>query len=253
MSNIINYIKSLFWFFAFSSIIICIIIPIPIEQIEYLIYLQLVLSLSLFVSRFFKFYKSHLFLQVLMLFCLLNCSLFVASARTFLTIQTIEEHIEPIRLLGMWICRENSICGFFTTIFLCYAILFLCKYHIKKTDEFGSKKILDKQTKEMIENNKKMIEGIITQTELLEKNIKIDKKTNIELTKHAKFISSCKYVTTTINAFIFIFIVIICGGIAVGILEFHLNWQTALNQYIILSSGYLVIFIIPFFCAAFSF
>ena len=129
MSKIMNFIKSLLLSVPFCFVILCILIPIPTKQIECLIYFHFVLSLLLFFSKFFNLYKVYLFPHILMLFCLINCSLFVASARTFLTIQTMEEHIKPIRLLGMWICRENSICGFFTTIFLCYAILFLCKYH----------------------------------------------------------------------------------------------------------------------------
>ena len=48
-------------------------------------------------------------------------------------------------------------------------------------------------------------------------------------------------------------VVAAAGGTGVGILDLNMQWQDALNQYIMLSSGYLVLFVIPLFLTSLGF
>lgn len=70
---------------------------------------------------------------------------------------------------------------------------------------------------------------------------------------YSSYVGASKYLINTLWAFIGLFIVVTAGGFAVGILELNLSWHEALNQYIVLSAGYLVVFAIPMFIVSVSF
>ena len=70
---------------------------------------------------------------------------------------------------------------------------------------------------------------------------------------YGELTSAGKYLTGTIKTFILLYVITAAGGTAVGILEIKLPWEEALDQYIMLSTGYLVFFIIPLFLASLSF
>lgn len=61
------------------------------------------------------------------------------------------------------------------------------------------------------------------------------------------------YLKGTILSFLLLFVVAVGGGVAVGILDLNMYWKDALNQYVMLASGYIVLFTIPLIIATLSF
>lgn len=56
-----------------------------------------------------------------------------------------------------------------------------------------------------------------------------------------------QYYTGTIVAFMAMYVIEIVGGFSLGMIELKLTWQEALWQYVMLSTGYLILFTIPIF------
>ena len=64
---------------------------------------------------------------------------------------------------------------------------------------------------------------------------------------------SAKFLLGTMVVFAVLFIVAVTGGTAVGVLDQGLSWHDALNQYVMLSSGYLILFVVPLFLTSLGF
>ncbi len=78
-------------------------------------------------------------------------------------------------------------------------------------------------------------------------------KVNQELEHFSSMDGSAKFLLGTMVVFAVLFIVAVVGGTAVGVLDQGLTWHDALNQYIMLSSGYLVLFVVSLFLASLGF
>lgn len=79
------------------------------------------------------------------------------------------------------------------------------------------------------------------------------KKLQDETDYHDCMDGAARFLIGTIVAFVILFIITIVGGTAMGISDQNMYWQDALNQYIMLSSGYLVLFVIPLFLTSMGF
>ena len=64
---------------------------------------------------------------------------------------------------------------------------------------------------------------------------------------------SAKFLLGTMGAFTVLYIIAVVGGVAVGVLDRNMYWKDALDQYVMLSSGYLVLFVVPLFLASLGF
>lgn len=64
---------------------------------------------------------------------------------------------------------------------------------------------------------------------------------------------SSKFLEGAVAALAVLFVIATGGGVAVGIIDMNMFWKDSLNQYIMLSSGYLVLFVVPLFLTSLSF
>lgn len=250
MKKILKSIRELLPLFALSLLFALFFAPPPAVCIEVLICLDYCFALYLFL-------KTHInknidlirFLRLIQFFCLLNCSAAIASIRSFLCITSIEDQIPIIVIVGSWICNENHTAGFLITILMSYLIVEFCSSHVKRAAKAFDEKLQEQKNAFYNEINNKQFNGEITDIEALEQKVKYNDKTYY----YGELTSAGKYLTGTIKTFILLYVITAAGGTAVGILEIKLPWEEALDQYIMLSTGYLVFFIIPLFLASLSF
>ena len=224
--------------------------PLPIMVIQVMIAVNICFSLFLFITRFFPDTKAAYYFPRLAVYnSLCTCGIAISTTRTFLTIKSLEGHIPAVVKIGQWICRENYVSGFFTTLILSGTLLYFCKIYIKRVLERSARISLEQMSSKLISIDEQLARNIITKEKAETEKNKIRKRTdNFDNLDHA-----AKFLFGTISAFIGLFLVAVIGGTTVGILDQNMNWRDALNQYIMLSSGYLVIFFIPLFLTALGF
>ena len=250
MNKVFSTIKDLFPLFLLALVVILIFVPLPVRLIQVLMVLNFGFSLFLFLSKFFsKTMLSFYFPKLMFYFCLFTGGLIIATTRTFLATSSLEDQIPFILLIGQWICRENFVCGFLTTFMLCVALLLFCKIHITRTQESAARFCLDRMDQELFD-----IDNQIARKEITEKEGELLKE---KVQRKASHLSSmdgtAKFLLGTMGAFTVLYLVAVGGGVAVGILDRNMYWKDALNQYVMLSSGYLVLFVVPLFLASLGF
>ena len=96
--------------------------------------------------------------------------------------------------------------------------------------------------------DQKLLKKEITETEAENQKKQVARKVDY----YSGLDSSVDILEKTIIAFTLLFAIISVGGVSIGIVEFNLFWKEAINQYIVLSSGYLVVFLIPLFIVCLS-
>ena len=166
MNKIVSTIKDLFPLFMLAMVLVLIFVPIPIMLIQVLIILNLGFSLYLFLAKFFSntmiaFY----FPRFVLYFCIFTCALIIATTRTFLAISTLEGHIPLVLIIGQWICRENFVCGFFTTLMLCASLLLFCKIHVNRSQEVAARFCLDRMNQKLFDIDQQIDRKEITEEE----------------------------------------------------------------------------------------
>ena len=223
MKTTISLLRFSFPVFVFVLGITLIFVSIPISLIQVFLALDYGFALYLFFTRIIRKKFPKYFPQLIVYFSLLTCGLAIATTRTFLSIKTLEEQIPIVRIIGGWICRDTFVCGFFTTLIKIAFILTFCKLYIGHTTN-----VARFESGDCFRN--------------------LDDKRQF----YASWAASSEFLLGTIKAFIVLFVIAVDGGVAVGILDCGMQWQEALDQYIMLSSGYLILFIIPMLLAALS-
>ena len=250
MSKILSRIKDIIPLTMLVLSLILIFVPLPIMLIQALIVINIGFSLCLFLSKFFNNTAiAYYFPQLILYSSIYTCGIAIATTRTFLTIPTLEGHIPLVLIIGQWICRENYICGFFTTLMMCSSLLMFCKLHIQRTQEVAARFCLDRMSQKLLDIDKQVAQHYITAEEGNEQRLKIQNQPSY----YSSMDGSAKFLIGTIVAFAILFGVAAVGGTGTGILNLNMPWQDALNQYIMLSSGYLVLFVIPLFLTSLGF
>lgn len=173
----------------------------------------------------------------------------IATIRTFLTITSLKEQIPLVLIIGQWICRENFVCGFFTTLMFCTSILLFCKLHVCRFQEVAARFCLDKINRDIFEIDQKIARKEITEGE----GVVLRKEVRNKIDFYSSMDYSAKFLLGTIIALTALYIVAAAGGVAVGIINLKMYWKDALNRYIMLSSGYLVLFVLPLFLTSLGF
>lgn len=244
MNTIFSHLKKAFPLIALFFVLALIFIPISSLCIELFLIADYVLAVSFFLLQIVSTTKSRLVcIKVIPLFCVFTCGIFIAATRTLLTLSDFDTQLNIVRIIGGWICRENAICGFFTTLFMGGAVLFFCKQFTSRAAENSARLCLDEMNQKLFDIDQRLSKKEITEDEA--KNLK--KQVAKEIDYYSNLDGSAHFLENTIICVIILFIVVTAGGFAVGFLENHLSWQEALNQYTTLSSGYLVVFLIPLF------
>lgn len=223
MKTIISLLRFCFPVFVLVLGITLIFASVPISLIQVFLALDYVIALYLFFTRIIRKQFPKYFPQLIVHFSILTCGLAIATTRTFLSIKTLEEQIPIVRIIGGWICRDNYVCGFFTTLINIAFIFTFCKLYTGHTTR-------------------------VARFESVDHLRNLDDKRQF----YASWAASSEFLLGTFQALIVLFVIAVGGGVAVGILDCGMQWHEALNQYIMLSSGYLALFIIPMFLAALS-
>ena len=149
MNKISSAIKDLLPLFMLTTVIVLIFTQIPVKAIQILIILNFGISLCLFLTKFLnKTRLSFHFPKLVLYFCL-----------SFLAIPTLEGQIPLVLIIGQWICRENFICGFFTSLMLCASLLLYCKMHVNRTQEIAARFCLDKMSLETFDIDQQIASG----------------------------------------------------------------------------------------------
>ena len=250
MNKIFSKLKDALPLAMLALALVLIFVPLPVMMIQALIVINIGFSLCLFLSKFFSTTAiAYYFPRLVMYSSIYTCGLAISTTRTFLTIQTLEEHIPFVVSIGQWICRENYVSGFFTTLMLCGALLLFCKMYINRAQERAARFSLDRMNADLFSIDQQLARKLIT-----EEDAEIQKDLIRKKIDHFSLMDgSAKFLLGNIAAFAVLFIVAVAGGTAVGILELNMHWKDALNQYIMLSSGYLVLFVIPLFLTSLGF
>ncbi len=247
-------LRELFSLFALSIVLALLFAPLPLICVEVIMCLDLCFAVFiLFITHKKKEIDLIKFLHLIQFFCVLTCSASVLTTRSFLSITDIEDQIRIIVVIGKWICNENCVKGFFTTILICFIILDFCSRHIQRANdvfEMKRHKIEDDLYEEI---QRKVMEGEISEQEASEQRNKYYDDYYNNKYNSVRLVSVGKILTDSIKAFISLYIITVAGGTTLGIIELKLPWEEALDQYIMLSTGYLVFFIVPFLLASLSF
>ena len=250
MNKIVSTIKDLFPLIMLAMVLVLIFVPIPVMLIQVLIILNLGFSLCLFLAKFFsKTMIAFHFPRLVLYFCLFTCALIIATTRTFLAISSLEEHIPLVLIIGQWICRENFVCGFFTTLMLCASLLLFCKMHESRTQEIAAGFCLDRMNQEMCDIDRQIDRKEVTE----EEGEALKEKVRKQIDHYSSMDGSAKFLLGTMGAFTVLYIIAVGGGVAVGVLDRNMYWKDALDQYVMLSSGYLVLFVVPLFLTSLGF
>lgn len=250
MKKILTTLKDLLPIGMLAFALVLILVPLPVMVIQVLIVMNIGFSLCLFMSKFFgQTSIAYNFPRLVLFFCLFTCALIIATTRTFLAIPTLEGQIPLVLIIGQWICRENFICGFFTTLMLCGSLLLFCKMYVKRSQEVAARFCLDRMNVVMLD-----IDQQVARKEITEDEGEFQKKRVQEKVDHYSCMDgSAKFLLGTLVAFTVLYVVAVGGGVAVGILDRNMHWKDALDQYVMLSSGYLVLFVIPMFLTSLGF
>lgn len=237
-------------FLILLSIMLLITLPFNSICIEVLYVLNFCFALYIFLyTHVNKKIDTFFYARIIQVFCVLTCAVAIATTRCFLSTTDLTKQIPFVLTVGQWICRDNYICGFFITLILSSYILIFCSLYIDAADNHATKK----RYNEEFEYNKKINEQLDT------KQITQKEATELLSEYHSKHyyigedIFGVKYTLGTIKAFIALYIVAVAGGIGVGILDLGMFWKDAINQYVMLASGYLVFFIPTLLIASLSF
>lgn len=249
MNRFSKLVKDVYPIAVFVLAAVLLFVPLPMKIIEVLMSVEYIFALFLFCFKA-RCDKKRLtvFPNLIIGFSLFTLAIVISTVRTFLKTTEFDAQIPIIRIIGTLICRENVVCGLFTTLLLSGALIIFCKLFISKQTEAGARYCLDTMNSKLRE-----IENLFIQNKITKQDAK-DRKEDVQ--KTADYFSAmdgaAKFFAGTINAFLIMCIVVIAGGVALGIIELELNWQEALRQYVMLSTGYLVIFIIPLFIVGLS-
>lgn len=250
MNKFVSTLKDLLPLGMLAFALVLFLVPLPVMVIQVLIILNMAFSLCLFLSKFFgQTSIAYNFPRLVLYFCVFTCALIIATTRTFLAIPTLEGQIPLVVIIGQWICRENFICGFFTTLMLCGSLLLFCKIHVNHSQEVAARFCLDRMNQDVFD-----IEQQVARKEITEDEGEFQKKRVQEKVDHYSCMDgSAKFLLGTLAAFTVLYVVAVGGGVAVGILDRNMLWKDALNQYVMLSSGYLVLFVVPLFLTSLGF
>lgn len=255
MNKIFSTIKDLFPLLMLAIVLVLIFVPLPVMLIQILIILNLAFSLCLFASKFFSKPAIVFHLpRLVQYFCLFTFALIIATTRTFLAISSLEEQIPLILIIGQWICRENCICGIFTTLMLCASLLLFCKKYLIRAQDAARiffRLCLDTNTmnQKIFAIEQQVAEKKITKEESEILKEKVWLKANL----YGSMDGAAKFLLGTMGVFSVLYIIAVIGGVAVGILVRNMQWKDALDEYVMLSSGYLVLFVVPLFLASLGF
>lgn len=250
MNKIFSTIKDLFPLLMLAIVLVLIFVPLPVMLIQILIILNLAFSLCLFASKFFSKPAIVFHLpRLVQYFCLFTFALIIATTRTFLAISSLEEQIPLILIIGQWICRENCICGIFTTLMLCASLLLSCKKYVIRSQEAAARFCLDTMNQKIFAIEQQVAEKKITKEESEILKEKVWLKANL----YGSMDGAAKFLLGTMGVFSVLYIIAVIGGVAVGILVRNMQWKDALDEYVMLSSGYLVLFVVPLFLASLGF
>ena len=250
MNKIMSKIKDLLPLALLVLAFVLIFVPLPVMLIQVLLVLDTAFSLCLFLSRFFNSTAiAYYFPRLVILNSIYTCGIAIATTRAFLSIENLNEHIPLVLTIGRWICRENYVCGFFTTLFFSIAILLFCHLHIQKCQDTAVRFCLDMMSQKFFDIDRQVEQKQIT----IEEGEAEKRKVQLDIDYHSSMDGSAKFLEGAIAALAVLFVIAAGGGVAVGILDMNLFWKDALNQYIMLASGYLVLFVAPLFLTALSF
>ena len=250
MNKFFVFLKRIFPLIALIISLILIFVPFPNIGIEIFLIVDYVLAVFLFllhylIARASVYFYSY---RLTSYFCILTCGIAITTTRSLLTTTDFEKQLYLIRIIGTWICRENSLYGFFSTLLIFGGVIFFCKQFISSATELSARYCLDSMNAILFDIDQKLLKKEITETEADNQKQQIARKVDY----YSGLDSSADFLEKTIIAFILLFIVTTAGGISIGIVEFHQFWQEAMNQYIVLSSGFLVVFLIPLFIVCLS-
>ena len=227
MNKIVSTIKDLFPLIMLAMVLVLIFVPIPVMLIQVLIILNLGFSLCLFLAKFFsKTMIAFHFPRLALYFCLFTCALIIATTRTFLAISTLEEQIPLVLKIGHWICRENFVCGFFTTLMLCASLLLFCKMHVSRSQEVAARFCLDRMTQELFDIDQQIARKEVTE----EEGEVLKEKVRNQIDHYSSMDGSAKFLLGTMGAFTVLYIIAVGGGVAVGVLDRNMYWKDALDQ-----------------------
>lgn len=250
MNKLFELLKKSFPLFALFITLILIFFPFPNLCIEIFLIVDYVIAIFLLMLHLFAVKSSVYFYsyKLISYFCFFTCGISIAATRTFLTTSDFERQLYFIRIIGTWICRENSLYGFFSTVLMSGVVLFFCRLFVKSATEISARFCLDSINSVLFDINQKLLKNEITEAEAENQKQQVSRKVDY----YSGLGSSADILERTIIALTLLFAVVTVGGVSVGIVEFYLPWKEALSQYILLASGYFVVFIIPLFIVCVS-
>lgn len=250
MNRIINFLLNNFLIISFISIVLLIFVPLPTVLIETLYVINFTFSVYLFLLTHLSSSVTYTkFSRNVIVFCLFICASAVSTTRTFLSITELENQITIIKDIGEWLCRETQICGFFATVIMCLFLFDFCKLFLDHISVKAERHRREDELKFHKLNNSSVEKNEITREKALELHLEYNNSHYYYGEKEY----AGNYLKGSILAFLVLYVIAVGGGVAVGILDLNMYWKDAIDLYVMLASGYIVLFTIPLFIATLSF
>ncbi len=236
-----GYIPVIFTVIGFSLIFI----SIPVIGIEIIMGLDIAFGIGICIWKSTTKKFTVKFPTIISCFCCFTIGMAITTTRTFLTVESYEEQIPLVRVLGEIICKENIVYGFTSTIIIGIFLSFFCLW-------FAGCFLNDSRSSLFSLENKLRGEMLQTESAYEDSNIKIE-----EINKFEEYYftleSAVKLVSDIFKTFLAIFCIDVAGGTCQEIFIRGMFWKDALNKYMILSSGYFIYLCIPLIIVSFSF
>lgn len=234
-----------FFVFVLNTVIAIgpIVFPLPLVIIQGLLVFDYVFALFLFFVKWSNWiFKWASYSKLIMDFCLFMCVSMIATIRFFLSAEKLEDHFYLARLIGGWICMDNIVCGFFSILILCGAIIFFCTLVCPFIMEYDWKESFNPLNQKFFDIDQEVLLNKITEEEAKLKKKEVQDKAD----HYRTFCDAVNYFMGTIVVFLIMYLIMVAGGFAFGMIELNMTWRDALNQYVMLSAGYFILFMVPF-------
>ena len=215
MNKILSLIRTISPLAILIFAIVLLFVPLPVIIIEFLMIIDWGISLAILITVIIKKKFSKLFYTLVLFFSLVTIGIEIATSRYFLTIDSLEEQIAIVRILGELICAGHSVGGIFIVIVFELEHLSFFKFFVSNIADRVFQNFSD------------------------------------SVLRQAYYALS--FFNVTLKAFIVLLVIDFTGGVAEGIINRNMFWKDAVSEYAMLSCGYIMIFLIPLSLVCISF
>ena len=214
------------------SIVILIIIPMPTGLIDFLLTINITLSLVLlFISMYINEpLQFSIFPSLLLITTLMRLSLNISTTRLILR---DADAGQVIRAFGDFVVGGNAVVGFIIFLIIVIIQFIVITKGAERIAEVAARFTLDAMPGKQMAIDADLNAGLISEMEAKQRRKDIERAADF----YGAMDGASKFVKGDAIAGIIITLVNICGGLVIGIVQRGMEFQNALSTYTLLTVG----------------